>query len=491
MRMRVRVVGAGCIVVVMALGWLGTTRGELRPPDVHPAGAGPAVLGIDRTRPNEPASLLFLGTRAASPVAGEGRIAIAPDGGALLTNMRLQVRYLALPTSDTTGAMIGIAADRDGWWVTTSRGQLLHLDTLLAVRTQRDAPFPATAVWPLSEGGVIAVRSPDHFSFAPEPIAAPLLTQLGEVHAPHQRGVARVPAHALLASVANAGTVVQHGDAWIFAPVGGHHVIALTRAGDTLWRQDGPSDAIATPEPRFVVDAAGPRVAYQPWNLALSMGPDGLVYRLRATDTSLTGRALDVLDPNDGRLLRTATLGSEDDVLAVNAKGRLYGMNMGTLLGAMPPEARAPFPTFAFTNDAGQVVSARALQGRITLINFWASWCLPCRQEMPALDALSRSLRDDSLFATLGINVDASRGDARTFLGEVPISFPTIFGGPDLGPRFGYAGLPYTALVDAEGRIVRRFLGALTPSDIAALGALAREELARLPRTVPQHVHGH
>src|SRR5437868_11153842 len=83
-------------------------------------------------------------------------------------------------------------------------------------------------------------------------------------------------------------------------------------------------------------------------------------------------------------------------------------------------------PSFALPSRSGDVVSLDKLKGQVVMLNFWASWCGPCRQEMPLLDQMHK--RYSALgFTLLGVNVEANTQDAEKWLAQTPVSFPVLF----------------------------------------------------------------
>jgi peroxiredoxin len=110
-------------------------------------------------------------------------------------------------------------------------------------------------------------------------------------------------------------------------------------------------------------------------------------------------------------------------------------------------------PDFALTTDDGQTIHLSDLKGQVVMINFWASWCGPCRQEMPLLEQIHQ--RYEPLgFTLLGVNVEENPDDARTFLQERPVSFPILYD-PDNGVSklYDVIAMPSTVLIDREGNV--------------------------------------
>lgn len=110
-------------------------------------------------------------------------------------------------------------------------------------------------------------------------------------------------------------------------------------------------------------------------------------------------------------------------------------------------------PEFRLANRAGGQVALSELRGQVVMINFWASWCGPCRQEFPALDEMYRKYKPMG-FTLVGINVESEKSDAERFLSQQQVSFPILFD-PDnkVSGSYGVRAMPTTVLVDRRGRL--------------------------------------
>jgi cytochrome c biogenesis protein CcmG/thiol:disulfide interchange protein DsbE len=135
-----------------------------------------------------------------------------------------------------------------------------------------------------------------------------------------------------------------------------------------------------------------------------------------------------------------------------------------------PPPSLGAEPLVARTQTQFQA-DLDGLRGRVVVVNFWASWCVPCRQEMPALEQASRGYAEAGRPVTV-IGVDASdvRSEAARFLDEVGVTYPTVY--DQQGLRGGVAaswtvtGLPQTWFVARDGSRAGRIAGRLTVDDL-------------------------
>ncbi len=122
-----------------------------------------------------------------------------------------------------------------------------------------------------------------------------------------------------------------------------------------------------------------------------------------------------------------------------------------------------PIPELRFVDAAGRSHTLAEFRGKVVLLNVWATWCEPCREEMPALDRLQARLGSDR-FQVLALSVDQQGASiARKFYDEVGIKALTLYVDPTAKAAFvlDAPGLPATLLVDRAGREIGRHLGAV------------------------------
>ena len=112
-----------------------------------------------------------------------------------------------------------------------------------------------------------------------------------------------------------------------------------------------------------------------------------------------------------------------------------------------------PAPNFTLKSHTGENLRLSEQRGEVIMLNFWASWCGPCRQEMPELDELHTKYRELG-FSVFGINVDAQRSMAEKVLAEIPVDFPILFDTDNLvSELYSVDAMPMTVLVDRDGAI--------------------------------------
>jgi len=135
--------------------------------------------------------------------------------------------------------------------------------------------------------------------------------------------------------------------------------------------------------------------------------------------------------------------------------------------------APKPAPDFSLPARDGGAVQLSELKGQVVMINFWATWCGPCRQEMPLLEQIHAKYEPLG-FTLLGVNVEPDSAAATTWLKGVPVTFPILFDTRNaVAEQFGVMGMPSSVFVDREGR-VRYVHRGYKPGDEAQYADLIR-----------------
>ena len=122
-------------------------------------------------------------------------------------------------------------------------------------------------------------------------------------------------------------------------------------------------------------------------------------------------------------------------------------------------------PDFSLPTLEGQTVTLSALRGRVVFLNFWATWCPSCREEMPSIERLYRALGDQGL-VVLAVDVEESPERVVKFVKDFRLGFPVLLdAGSHVFSSYGAPGLPTTILIDRKGRVIG---GALGPREWAS-----------------------
>jgi peroxiredoxin len=136
---------------------------------------------------------------------------------------------------------------------------------------------------------------------------------------------------------------------------------------------------------------------------------------------------------------------------------------------ASPQPARKHAPDFKLTDASGQPVSLSSLRGKVVLLNFWATWCPPCKMEIPWLVEFQQTYRDRG-FAVVGISMDEDGWAAvKPFMERMKINYPMTIGNDNIASLYGgIESLPTTLVIDRSGRIASTHTGLVSKSDYRA-----------------------
>ena len=139
----------------------------------------------------------------------------------------------------------------------------------------------------------------------------------------------------------------------------------------------------------------------------------------------------------------------------------------GDLAAAAARGDRPQAPDFTLERlDQDGELQLSSLEGKAVVLNVWASWCIPCKDEAPFLEETWRANRDRGL-VVVGLDAKDFRADARRFASRFDLTFPLVYDGPgETLDGLGVTGFPETFVIDREGRVVEAFAGAVDGEDM-------------------------
>lgn len=121
-------------------------------------------------------------------------------------------------------------------------------------------------------------------------------------------------------------------------------------------------------------------------------------------------------------------------------------------------------PDFTLPQLSGQPLTLSGYRGKVVLLDFWATWCEPCRVETPLLVALQNKYRDQGL-EIIGVSMDDTPDPVHGFYQQFKMNYPVVMGNAKIGEEYGgVLGLPIAFLIDREGRIQKKHIGATDAS---------------------------
>ncbi|MEW5976304.1 MAG: TlpA disulfide reductase family protein [Acidobacteriota bacterium] len=139
---------------------------------------------------------------------------------------------------------------------------------------------------------------------------------------------------------------------------------------------------------------------------------------------------------------------------------------VAVLAGCSTPASPASdVPQFSFSSLEGKTVAMKDLSNKVVIVDFWATWCGPCREEIPHLNELYSELKGKGL-EIVGISMDTDGTDGvKDFAREFRIQYPIVMGDEKVAESFGgLIGLPTTFVIDRQGKVAKKYIG-LPPAE--------------------------
>jgi thiol-disulfide isomerase/thioredoxin len=147
----------------------------------------------------------------------------------------------------------------------------------------------------------------------------------------------------------------------------------------------------------------------------------------------------------------------------------IYGLRVAPIQRMQPPTIGQPISNIALKNLDGTTVSLKTFSGQLVLVNFWALWCPPCREEMPLLNAYYQQHRSDG-FIILAVNSGDGPADIRAFAGQNNLTFPILQDSDShVSDVFGIRNFPTSILVDRDGVVKDIQIGMFLPAELDAM----------------------
>ena len=151
----------------------------------------------------------------------------------------------------------------------------------------------------------------------------------------------------------------------------------------------------------------------------------------------------------------------------VQSGGNPGGFGVNRSFGEVAVEQQ-PAPDFAKSDLSGSMVNLSELRGKVVMLDFWSSWCPPCRQEAPALARVYREYESRNV-EFVGVAIWDDPGDVGRYAQEFDLPYPNVLDEKgQIAINYGVSGIPEKFFIDARGTLVRKFVGPMESEDLRA-----------------------
>lgn len=148
-------------------------------------------------------------------------------------------------------------------------------------------------------------------------------------------------------------------------------------------------------------------------------------------------------------------------------KSLLFALTLLFASGTIQAQVGEQAPAFSLKDKDGKVLSAESMKGKVIVLNFWATWCPPCRAEIPAFKSVYEKYKAKGV-EIVGVSLDHKGWDViRPFLDQHKINYPVVLGGADIAKAYGNVrSIPTTFIIDRDGKVVDSHVGAMSEDQL-------------------------